>query len=180
MLSHIMLTAATETSATTVESAMTELLRNPKVMARAQQEIEFEVGRDRIVRESDLVNLNYLLCVVKETFRLHPPGPLLVPHESTQGWNVGEYYIPPKTRLFVSAWAMGRDKSVWEDALEFKPERFIGVGFFAHLPLDNIRICHKKEEPEQQGVIGVATRATAMASDRQSPSFAKPSSQVSG
>ncbi|XP_057819519.1 cytochrome P450 71AU50-like [Cryptomeria japonica] len=52
--------------------------------------------------------------------------PLLVPHESTQGCNVGGYYIPPKTRLFVNAWAMGRDESVWEDALEFKPERFIG------------------------------------------------------
>ncbi|XP_059067781.1 cytochrome P450 750A1-like [Cryptomeria japonica] len=105
-----------KTSATPVEWVMTELLRNPKVMARAQQDIELEVGRDRIVRESDLVNSDYLRCVVKETFRLHPPGPLLVPHESTEGCNVGGYYIPPKTRLFVNAWAMGRDESVWEDA----------------------------------------------------------------
>ncbi|GLJ23606.1 hypothetical protein SUGI_0447060 [Cryptomeria japonica] len=98
-----MLNAGTETSSTIVEWAMTELLRNPKVMARAQQEIELVVGRDRIVRESDLVNLDYLQCVVKETLRLHPPVPLLLLHESTQGCNVGGYYVPPKTRLFVNA-----------------------------------------------------------------------------
>ncbi|GLJ45530.1 hypothetical protein SUGI_0958510 [Cryptomeria japonica] len=121
-----MLSAGVETSATTIEWAMTEMLRNPQVMARAQQEIELEVGRDRIVRESDLVNLDYLRCVVKETLRLHPPAPLLIPHESTQGCNVGGYYIPPKTRLLVNVWAIGRDESVWEDPLEFKPGRFIG------------------------------------------------------
>ncbi|GLJ45523.1 hypothetical protein SUGI_0958430 [Cryptomeria japonica] len=121
-----LLTASTETSATTVEWTMTELLRNPKALARAQQEIEVKVGRDRMVNESDLVNLDYLQCVVKEAFRLHPAGPLLVPHESTQGCNVAGYYIPPKTRLFVNVWAIGRDETVWEDALEFNPERFIG------------------------------------------------------
>lgn len=126
ILSQDMLLAGVETSSATVEWAMTELLRNPKTMARAQHEIESEVGRDRIVRESDLVNFEYLRCVVKETLRLHPAGPLLVPHESTQGCNVGGYYIPPKTRLFVNIWGIGRDESVWEDALEFKPERFIG------------------------------------------------------
>ncbi|GLJ45520.1 hypothetical protein SUGI_0958370 [Cryptomeria japonica] len=105
-----MLSGGIETSAATVEWAMTELLRNPQVMAMTQKEIELE----------------YLRCVVNETFRLHPRGPLLVPHESTEGCNVGGYYIPPKTRLYVNIWAIGRDESVWEDSLEFKPERFIG------------------------------------------------------
>ncbi|GLJ45529.1 hypothetical protein SUGI_0958500 [Cryptomeria japonica] len=105
-----MLSGGVETSAATVEWAMTELLRNPQVMARAQQEIDLQVGRDRIVRESDIVNLEYLRCVVNETFRLHPRGPLLVPHESTEGCNVGGYYIPPKTRLYVNIWAIGRDE----------------------------------------------------------------------
>ncbi|GLJ45525.1 hypothetical protein SUGI_0958450 [Cryptomeria japonica] len=121
-----MLSAGVDTSATSVEWAMTELLRNPQVMAKAQQEIELEVGRGRIVTESDLASLDYLRCVVKETLRLHPPGPLLVPHESTQGCNVVGHYIAPKTRLLVNVWAIGRDESVWEDPLEFKPEIFIG------------------------------------------------------
>ncbi|XP_057843435.2 cytochrome P450 750A1-like [Cryptomeria japonica] len=115
-----------EKSSTTVEWAMSELLRNPATLARAQKEIESAVGRDRRVRESDVMSFDYLRCVVKETFRLHPPFPLLIPHESMEGCNVGGYFVPPKTRLFVNVWAMGRDKNVWKDAHQFEPERFIG------------------------------------------------------
>ncbi|XP_057857047.2 cytochrome P450 71AU50-like [Cryptomeria japonica] len=126
ILSQDMLIARVETSTTTLEWAMTELLRNPQAMSRAQEEIELKIGRDHIVRESDLVSLDYLRCLVKETLRLHAPAPLLMAHESTQGCNVGGYYIPPKTRFFVNVWAIGRDERVWEDPLEFKPKRFIG------------------------------------------------------
>ncbi|GLJ31861.1 hypothetical protein SUGI_0641050 [Cryptomeria japonica] len=121
-----MLAAGVETSSTTVEWAMSELLRNPATLARAQKEIESAVGRDRQVKESDVMSFDYLRCVVKETFRLHPPFPLLIPHESMEGCNVGGYFVPPKTRLFVNVWAMGRDETVWKDAQQFKPERFMG------------------------------------------------------
>ncbi|GLJ31811.1 hypothetical protein SUGI_0639990 [Cryptomeria japonica] len=121
-----MLAAGIETSSTTVEWAMSELLRNPAMLALAQQEIESVVGTDRKVNESDVRNFDYLQCVVKETFRLHPPFPLLLPHESMEGCRLGGYFIPPKTRLYVNVWAMGRDENVWKDAHLFKPERFMG------------------------------------------------------
>ncbi|GLJ31790.1 hypothetical protein SUGI_0639510 [Cryptomeria japonica] len=121
-----MLAAAIETSSTTVEWAMSELLRNPETLARAQKEIESAIGRERRVKESDVMSFDYLRCVVKETFRLHPPFPLLIPHESMEGCSVGGYFIPPKTRLFVNVWAMGRDENVWQDAHLFKPEWFMG------------------------------------------------------
>ncbi|XP_057843481.1 cytochrome P450 71AU50 [Cryptomeria japonica] len=121
-----MLNAGIETSSTTIEWAMTELLRNPAMLARAQQEMESTVGRDRSVNESDVRKFNCLRCVVKETFRFHPPAPLLVPHESIEGCSVGGYFVPPKTRLYVNVWAMGRDENVWKDAHLFKPDRFMG------------------------------------------------------
>ncbi|KAH9291939.1 hypothetical protein KI387_042871 [Taxus chinensis] len=123
-----MLIGGVESSSTTVEWAMRELLRNPCAMATTQQEIESVVGLDRncLLKESDIKNYEYLRCVVKETFRLHPPGPLLVPHQSTQGCNVGGYHIPTRTRIFVNIWAMGRDESIWDDPYHFKPEIFIG------------------------------------------------------
>eukprot|EP01018_Ginkgo_biloba_P016466 Gb_41038 [translate_table: standard] len=121
-----MLMAGVETSATTMEWCMAELLRNPDVVRRAQKEIETVVGKDCRVKESDLLNLEYMECVVKETLRLHPPLPLLLPHESTEVCRVGGYSLPPKTRLLVNVWAIATDPAVWEDPLAFKPERFMG------------------------------------------------------
>ncbi|GLJ31798.1 hypothetical protein SUGI_0639630 [Cryptomeria japonica] len=121
-----MLIAGMETSVTLVEWAVSELLRNPATLARVQQEMECAVGRNRRIEESDVKKLDYLRCVVKETFRLHPPLPLLIPHESMEGCSIEGYFIPPKTRVYVNVWAIGRDENVWKDAHQFKPERFIG------------------------------------------------------
>ncbi|KAH9312470.1 hypothetical protein KI387_027505, partial [Taxus chinensis] len=120
------LSAGVGTSSTTIEWAMSELLKNPHVLDKAQQEIESLVGRDRFFEEKDVTSCEYLQCIVKETFRLHPPVPLLLPHESMEVCVVDGYYIPPKTMLLVNVWAMGRDENVWEDPLQFNPERFMG------------------------------------------------------
>jgi cytochrome P450 len=93
-------------------------------MNRARQEIDSEVGKSRLVEESDITNLPYLQAIVKETLRLHPTGPIIV-RESSEHCTVGGYEIPAKTRLFVNVWAIGRDPKHWENPLEFRPERFI-------------------------------------------------------
>ena len=65
-------------------------------------------------------------AIIKETFRLHPPAPVLVPRESMEHVTINGYDIPPKTRIYVNAWAIGRDPETWEEPENFKPERFIG------------------------------------------------------
>lgn len=95
-------------------------------MKKVQDEIDSVVGKSRLVEESDLAQLPYLECVVKETFRLHPAAPLLIPHESIEPCKLLSYDIPAKTRLYVNVWAIGRDPSEWDNPLEFLPERFSG------------------------------------------------------
>jgi cytochrome P450 len=104
---------------------MAELLRHPDIMKRAQEELDTVVGTDRLVSESDLQHLPYLQAILKETFRIHPPGPLLVPHRSIQPCQVEGYNLPTNTRLIVNLWAMGRDPNNWEKPLEFDPDRFM-------------------------------------------------------
>lgn len=127
LFGQILLSAGTETSAVTMEWAMSLLLNNPDKLKKAQIEIDNQVGFDRFVNEFDLSKLPYLHCIINETLRLYPAGPLLVPHESSQECTVGGFRIPRGTMLLLNMWAIQNDPNIWEDPKEFKPERFEGV-----------------------------------------------------
>jgi len=120
-----MFAAGTDTTYTVLEWAMTELLRHKTVMHKLQDEVRTVVGNKTHVTEEDLVNMNYLNAVIKETLRLHAPVPLLVPRKSMEDIKLNGYDIEAGTQVIVNAWAIARDPSSWEQPLEFKPERFI-------------------------------------------------------
>ncbi|CAI9281602.1 unnamed protein product [Lactuca saligna] len=120
------LVAGTDTSTATVVWAMTALIKNPKVMKKAQEEVREVVGKKGKVDEDDLSKLTYLKAVVKEIFRLYPPVPLLVPRETTKDTILHGYKIKAKTLVFVNVLAIGRDPESWESPEEFLPERFLG------------------------------------------------------
>ncbi|KAK3017882.1 hypothetical protein RJ639_004686, partial [Escallonia herrerae] len=117
--------AGTDAPATTTEWAMAELMKNPKVMEKAQAEVRRRLKDTRKISEEDIQELNYLKCVVKETLRLHPPAPLML-RESIRICELGEYKIPQKARVIINLWAIGRDPPHWPDADCFRPERFDG------------------------------------------------------
>ena len=121
-----MFAAGTDTTFITLDWAMTELLMNPDVMKKAQNEVRSILGDRRTVVENDLPQLQYMKAVIKDIFRLHPPVPVLVPRESTADVIIDGYKIPAKTRFFVNVWAIGRDSKIWENPETFKPERFVG------------------------------------------------------
>ncbi|EER98011.1 flavonoid 3'-monooxygenase [Sorghum bicolor] len=119
----------TESSAVTIEWAMSELLRHPETMAAATAELDRVIGHGRWVNESDLPSLPYVDAVVKETMRLHPVGPLLVPHHAREDTVVAGYDVPSGARVLVNVWAIGRDPASWPDAPgAFRPERFLSGG----------------------------------------------------
>ncbi|XP_060169551.1 cytochrome P450 71AU50-like [Lycium barbarum] len=120
-----LLIASMDTSSTAIDWIFSELLRQPKVMKKLQNELEQVVGKNRIVEESDLEKLEYLDMVIKEGFRLHPVIPLLL-HESIEDCIIDGFDIPKGSRLLVNTWAIGRDPEVWSKPETFMPERFIG------------------------------------------------------
>ncbi|KAH7867485.1 hypothetical protein Vadar_034114 [Vaccinium darrowii] len=119
-----MFVAGVDTTSATMEWAMAELMNSPIRMKKVQEEVRRVVGKKSKVDEHDIAQMKYLKCVVKETLRLHPPGPFLIPRESTQSAKLGCYDIPPKTRVFINVWAIQRDPKYWDSPEEFLPERF--------------------------------------------------------
>ncbi|CAA2993440.1 probable (S)-N-methylcoclaurine 3 -hydroxylase isozyme 2 [Olea europaea subsp. europaea] len=116
--------AGTDTTTSTVEWTMVELLKNPEAMKNVHREIDTEINED-FPNNSHLLQLPYLEACTKETLRLHPPAPLLLPHRAIETGQVMNYTVPKNAQLVVNAWAIGRNPSVWDKPLEFRPERFL-------------------------------------------------------
>ncbi|TXG70746.1 hypothetical protein EZV62_005681 [Acer yangbiense] len=134
----------------TIEWLMAELLLHPEIMRKACKELEEVVGNDNIVEEFHISKLHYLDAILKETLRLHPALPLLVPRSPGTTQTISEYTIPKGSRVLINVWAMQRDPEAWENPLEFQPERFMrdaGKGEyrgnnFNYLPFGSgMRIC---------------------------------------
>lgn len=120
----VLLLAGSDTSARTLEWAMSLLLNHPEILEKAKAEIDTHINKDRIVEDSDVPRLTYISCIINETLRLFPPAPLLVPHYSSQDCTIGGYHVPKGTLLLVNAWAIHRDPVIWDEPTKFKPERF--------------------------------------------------------
>ncbi|KAL3533447.1 hypothetical protein ACH5RR_006968 [Cinchona calisaya] len=120
-----MITAGMDTTTISVEWAMAELVKNPRVQQKAQEELDRVIGSDRIMSETDFAKLPYLQCVAKEALRLHPPTPLMLPHRANANVKIGGYDIPKGSIVHVNVWAIARDPATWKNPLEFRPERFL-------------------------------------------------------
>lgn len=130
--------AGSDTSANTTEWAMAELVRQPALLARAVREVEQlqphpDADSGDVVAEADLARLHFLHAVVKETLRLHPPAPMLLPHYSTADAVVGGYRVPAGTTVLVNAWGLARDPAFWPHPHQFLPDRFLDGGTHAHV-----------------------------------------------
>ncbi|XP_042493890.1 geraniol 8-hydroxylase-like [Macadamia integrifolia] len=119
--------AGTDTTSTTIEWAMAELIHNPDSMAKVQSELQENVDEGKPVEETDAARLPYLEAVVKETLRLHPPVPLLIPHRAETEVEICGFTVPKDTQVLVNAWAIERDPSIWKNPDSFFPERFLGL-----------------------------------------------------
>ncbi|KAL2478136.1 Cytochrome [Forsythia ovata] len=120
-----MITAGMDTTSISVEWAMAELIKNPRIQQKAQEELDRVIGYERVMTEMDFSNLPYLTCVAKESLRLHPPTPLMLPHRANSNVKIGGYDIPKGSNMHVNVWAVARDPAAWKNPSEFRPERFL-------------------------------------------------------
>ncbi|KAL5833608.1 hypothetical protein ACOSQ3_017282 [Xanthoceras sorbifolium] len=118
-------TVGSETCATTIDWAMSELIKNPTLMKKAQAEVREVIDRIGKVDEMAIDEMKFLKLVIKETLRLHPSIAMLLPRECGEKCVINGFDIPIKTKVIVNAWAIGRDPEYWTEPENFIPERFL-------------------------------------------------------
>ncbi|CAM8958180.1 unnamed protein product [Rhodiola kirilowii] len=119
--------AGTDTTSSTLEWAMTEVLRNPEILTKAKSELERVTNKGKPIQDEEVELLPYLQAIINETLRLHPPTPLLLPRKNFEPVELNGYTIPKGAQVVVNAWAIGRDPGAWENPERFEPERFLGL-----------------------------------------------------
>ncbi|KAL8529131.1 hypothetical protein ACS0TY_006552 [Phlomoides rotata] len=117
--------AGTDTTTTTIEWAMAELIRNPTVQLKLKQELNEKIEPGKRIQEKDILQLPYLTAVIKETMRLHPIAPFLLPHQAEQQVELQGFTIPKDTPIWVNFWSISRDPTYWDEPTRFIPERFL-------------------------------------------------------
>ncbi|KAH9605961.1 hypothetical protein KSS87_008542 [Heliosperma pusillum] len=135
-LSHLLLTfslkdlfgGGIDTTTNTLEWAMAELIHSPEKLEIAKEELQQVIGKQNSVEEHDIARLPYLQAVIKETMRLHPAVPFLVPRKVDSDVKLQQFTVPKDAQVLVNVWAIGRDPETWERPNCFEPERFLGSG----------------------------------------------------
>ena len=121
-----MIFRGTDTVAILLESILARMVLHPEIQAMAQSEIDRVVGKNRTVSDADLQSLPYLNAIIKETLRVHPPGPLLSwARLAIHDTHVGEHFIPAGTTAMVNMWAITHSDDIWSKPEVFRPERFL-------------------------------------------------------
>ncbi|XP_044498328.1 cytochrome P450 89A2-like [Mangifera indica] len=125
-LSTEFLGAGTDTTSTALQWMMANLVKYPYIQEKLLAEIKGVVGDEqREVKEDDLQKMPYLKAIILESLRRHPPGYFVVPHAVTEDVILNGFLVPKNASINFMVADMGWDPNVWEDPMEFKPERFL-------------------------------------------------------
>ena len=119
--------AVVDNPSNAVEWALAEMMNKPEIMQKAIDELDVVVGKDRLVEESDIPQLNYLKSCIREAFRLHPYHALNLPHVAMEETTVNGYTIPKGSHIILSRLGLGRNPKIWNEPLEFRPERHLNT-----------------------------------------------------
>ncbi|XP_038971500.1 cytochrome P450 89A2-like [Phoenix dactylifera] len=123
------LNAGTDSTSTALQWIMANLVKHQDIQGKL-------VGRDRRVvekdreeiKEEDLQRMPYLKAVIMEGLRRHPPAHFVLPRTATEDATLDGHLIPKNASVNFMVAEMSWDGKVWEEPMEFKPEKFLAGG----------------------------------------------------
>ncbi|KAK8532188.1 hypothetical protein V6N12_053634 [Hibiscus sabdariffa] len=122
-------TGGTDTTSTALEWIMANLVKHPRIQVKLFEEIKGVISEGEAeIKDEDLGKMPYLRAVILESLRLHPPTHFLIPRSVTKDVVLGGFLVPKNSIVTFMVADMGRNGDVWENPMEFKPERFLSNG----------------------------------------------------
>ncbi|KFK43335.1 hypothetical protein AALP_AA1G111500 [Arabis alpina] len=148
--------AAIDNPANNMEWTLAEMLKSPEILTKAMKELDQVVGKDRLVQESDIPNLNYLKACCRETFRIHPSAHYIPTHVARQESTLAGYFIPKGSHIHVGRSTIGRNPKIWKDPLVYRPERHLeGDGISKEVSLVESELRFVSFGTGRRGCVGV-------------------------
>lgn len=139
--------AGGNTTWSTITVSILNMLVNPEVQKKAQDELDSVIGRDRLPNLADRPSLPYMAHIIQETYRWAPLSPLGVPHKTLEDDIYKGMLIPKGSVVYANAKAMTHDESTYRDPSAFNPDRYVS------------KECGGAGEPFPQGPFGFGRRA---------------------
>ena len=117
-----LIVAGHETTASTLNWTWYLLSQHPEVEEKLSSELDNLLGSE-IPNVDDLRKLAYTRKVIDETLRLYPAGWLLT-RRALKDDQLGDYFVPAGTEIYISPYFIHRHPDLWEDPDRFNPDRF--------------------------------------------------------
>lgn len=117
--------AGADTTVASSHALFGALANYPESQRAAQDELDLVIGSERLPSVADLPQLPYIQALVKELARWFTVAPVAIPHVASQDDTYNGYFIPKGTVVMPNTWAIMHDPDVFDDPLEFKPERYL-------------------------------------------------------
>ncbi|OZJ01756.1 hypothetical protein BZG36_05455 [Bifiguratus adelaidae] len=127
-LMGVTITAGYETTAATITWWIAEIANRADIQAKLYTELRQTLGSsEKLPTYEEALRMPYLIATIREAMRLHPAGPLGLPHLVMDDDIYEGYHIPKDNAIMLNIYAMNRDPKRFEDHNVFKPERYLNV-----------------------------------------------------
>ncbi|MGA7316469.1 MAG: cytochrome P450 [Silvibacterium sp.] len=124
IVSEIMtlIVAGHETTASTLNWTWYLLSKNSDIEEKLSSELNTMSGNE-FPKLSELSRFTFTRQVIEETLRLYPAGWLMT-RKALRDDQLGDYFVPAGTEIYISPYLIQRHPAFWEDPDRFNPDRF--------------------------------------------------------
>lgn len=103
------------------------MVLSPDKQKNAQHEIDAVLGHARLPEHGHRGSLPYVTAILLEVLRLYPVFPLNIPRRALEDDEYQGMRIPKGATILTNIWGILRDKNLFPNPDEFKPERYINA-----------------------------------------------------